>query len=107
MPDKNARDPHTGVFDDAGIFWFTLQHSNMIGRLNPKSGDIKLATLPTKGSRPYGIKLDSSGTPWVSCNGSNCLVKVDKNTMELGEIKLQVLKHILGALLLRLMIWCL
>ncbi|MFQ3257623.1 MULTISPECIES: cytochrome C [Pseudoalteromonas] len=88
MPNKNARDPHTGVFDEAGIFWFTLQHSNMIGKLDPTTGDIQLATLPTKGSRPYGIKLDSKGTPWVSCNGSNCLVKVDKNTMELSEIKL-------------------
>jgi len=88
MPDKNARDPHTGVFDDAGTFWFTLQHSNMIGKLDPKSGDIQLATLPTKGSRPYGIKLDSSGTPWVSCNGSNCLIKVDRNSMKLTEIKL-------------------
>ena len=88
MPDKNARDPHTGVFDEAGIFWFTLQHSNMIGKLDPTTGDIQLVTLPTKGSRPYGIKLDSNGTPWVSCNGSNCLVKVDKKTMELSEIKL-------------------
>ncbi|MGO2013120.1 MAG: Vgb family protein [Pseudoalteromonas sp.] len=88
MPDKKARDPHTGVFDGAGTFWFTLQHSNMIGKLNPNNGDIQLATLPTKGSRPYGIKLDSNGTPWVSCNGSNCLIKVDKNSMELTEIKL-------------------
>jgi len=88
MPDEKARDPHTGVFDGAGIFWFTLQHSNMIGKLDPKNGDIQLATLPTKGSRPYGIKLDSNGTPWVSCNGSNCLIKVDKSSMKLTEIKL-------------------
>ncbi|MDC9521921.1 hypothetical protein PSH55_12455 [Pseudoalteromonas sp. Angola-31] len=85
MPDKNARDPHTGVFDDAGIFWFTLQHSNMIGRLNPKSGDIKLATLPTKGSRPYGIKLDSNGTPWVSCNGVTVWLKLIKTPWSLAK----------------------
>lgn len=88
MPDANARDPHTGEFDPQGIFWFTLQHSNMIGRLDPATGDIKLATLPTQGSRPYGIKIDSSGTPWVSCNGSNCLIKVDTESMHLEEIKL-------------------
>ncbi|ARD22175.1 virginiamycin B lyase family protein [Shewanella japonica] len=88
MPDKNARDPHTGVFDDNGIFWFTLQHSNMIGQLNPINGDIKLVSLPSKKSRPYGIKLDSTGTPWVSCNGSNCLIKVDKQSMALDEIRL-------------------
>ncbi|WAJ72389.1 virginiamycin B lyase family protein [Catenovulum adriaticum] len=88
MPDEKARDPHTGVFDNKGRFWFTLQHSNMIGKLEPETGDIQLVTLPTKGARPYGIKLDSKGTPWVSCNGSNCLIKVDKNSMKLTEIKL-------------------
>lgn len=88
MPDEKARDPHTGVFDDNGIFWFTLQHSNMIGKLAPASGDIQLTTLPSKKSKPYGIKLDSNGTPWVSCNGSNCLIKVNPKTMELEEIKL-------------------
>ena len=88
MPDENARDPHTGVFDQQGLFWFTLQHSNMIGKLNPQNGDIQLVTLPTPRSRPYGIKLDSTGTPWVSCNGSNCLIKVNKDTMALEEITL-------------------
>ena len=63
MPDENARDPHTGVFDKNGMFWFTLQHSNMIGKLDPSSGDIQLVTLPTQRSRPYGIKLNSTGTP--------------------------------------------
>ncbi|GIU52850.1 cytochrome C [Shewanella sp. KT0246] len=88
MPDKNARDPHTGVFDNKGLFWFTLQHSNMIGKLDPSTGDIQLVSLPTPNSRPYGIKLDSNGTPWVSCNGSNCLIKVNKQTMALDEITL-------------------
>lgn len=88
MPNDKARDPHTGVFDDNGIFWFTLQHSNMIGKLTPETGDIQLVSLPTKKSKPYGIKLDSTGTPWVSCNGANCLIKVDKKSMTLKEIKL-------------------
>jgi len=88
MPDKNAKDPHTATFDDNGILWFTAQHSNMIGRLNPQTGDIKLVTMPTEGSRPYGIKIDANGNPWVACNGSNCLVKVNPITMQLTEVKL-------------------
>ena len=88
MPDESAKDPHTGVFADDGTFWFTLQHSNMIGKFDPKTEQTQLVTLPTKGSRPYGIKLDSSGTPWVSCNGSNCLIKVNKQSMALTEIKI-------------------
>lgn len=92
MPDPDARDPHTGEFDADGMLWFTLQQSNMIGRLDPTSGDIRLVTLPTAGSRPYGIKIDGEGSPWVACNGSNCLVKVDPKTMALTEVKLPLPK---------------
>lgn len=46
--------------------------------------------MKTPGSRPYGIKIDADGIPWVACNGSNCLVKVDPDTMELTEIKLPI-----------------
>jgi virginiamycin B lyase len=41
-------------------------------------------------SRPYGVKIDADGTPWVACNGpsANCLYKVDPKTMALTEVKL-------------------
>jgi sugar lactone lactonase YvrE len=38
-------------------------------------------TMPTPKSRPYGIKLSADDIPWVACNGSNCLVKIDPETM--------------------------
>ncbi|MCB1742638.1 MAG: cytochrome C, partial [Gammaproteobacteria bacterium] len=88
MPDPAARDPHTAIFDDQGILWFTLQHSNMIGRLDPASGDIKLVSAPRAGSRPYGIKIDRDGNPWVACNGKNCLLEVDRESMRLTEVLL-------------------
>ncbi|GAA0858286.1 virginiamycin B lyase family protein [Aliiglaciecola litoralis] len=88
MPDLQARDPHTAVFDKQGVMWFTLQHSNKLGRLDPATGDIKLVSLPTPNSRPYGIKLDAHDRPWIACNGSNCLVEVDPKTMALREYKL-------------------
>jgi virginiamycin B lyase len=87
MPLPNAKDPHTGEFDSNGIFWFTLQQSDMIGRFNPANGDIKLVSTKA-GAKPYGIKFDKDWTPWVACNGSPCLYKVDKQTMDLTEIKL-------------------
>src|SRR5262245_17090665 len=88
MPDPNAKDPHTLIFDRKGIGWFTLQNSNMLGRIDPATGDIKLVTMKTANSKPYGIKEDADGFLWISCNGSNCLVKVDPATMELTEVKL-------------------
>jgi virginiamycin B lyase len=88
MPDPNAKDPHSAIIDRNGTVFFTLQLSNMVGRLDPASGEIKLVTMKTPGARPYGIKLDAAGVPWVACNGSNCLVRVDPATMELTEFKL-------------------
>ena len=44
--------------------------------------------MKTPNARPYGIKIDADGVPWVACNGSNCLVKVDPITMDLTEVKL-------------------
>jgi virginiamycin B lyase len=88
MPDPNARDPHTGEFDRNGIFWFTLQQSNMIGRFDPRTGETRLVTTGTPRARPYGIKIDAEGAPWVSCNGSNCILRVDPQTMALTTVRL-------------------
>ena len=46
--------------------------------------------MKTPDAKPYGIKIDAQGVPWVACNGSNCLVKVDPVTMALTEIKLPI-----------------
>jgi len=88
MPDPAAKDPHTAVFDQKGHLWFTMQISNRVGRLVPATGEIQLARMPRPDSRPYGIKIDAEGAPWVSCNGKNCLVKVDPVTMALREYPL-------------------
>jgi virginiamycin B lyase len=87
MPLPNAKDPHTGEFDSQGVFWFTLQQSDMIGRFNPATNETKLVSTKER-ARPYGIKFDKDGSPWVACNGSPCLYRVNRETMELTEIKL-------------------
>jgi virginiamycin B lyase len=89
MPDPAARDPHTAIFHPTnGNLYFTAQGAQMLGRLNPTTGDIKLVSMPTRPSNPYGIKVDSKGFLWVSCNSSNCVVRLDPNTMEIKEFKL-------------------
>ena len=88
MPDPAAKDPHTAVFDSKGTLWFTLQVANMIGRLVPSTGEIKLVTSPRTNSRPYGIKVAADGALWVSCNGANCLLRVDPDTLAIREFNL-------------------
>jgi virginiamycin B lyase len=64
VPDPRGHDPHTPVFDQHGILWFTVQQGNLVGRLDPKTGKIEVKESPTPNSVPYGIAIDSRGTPY-------------------------------------------
>jgi virginiamycin B lyase len=86
MPDKKAADPHTLVFDgDQSHIWFTVQHGNFIGRLTLADKAVELIPVPTKGARPYGIKVAPDGTPWIVLLGTNKLASVDPDTLEIAE----------------------
>jgi virginiamycin B lyase len=85
MPDSKARDPHTLNFDQSGILWFTVQQANMVGRLDPATGEIKLVTSPTPKSRPYGIKINSKGVPVFVEFGTNKTATIDPKTMAITE----------------------
>ena len=87
MPDPNARDPHTPAFAANGDLWFTLQNSNMLGRLVPDTGDIRLMTMPTERARPYGIKVDSNGMIWIAYRGANAIAMVDPDSWEVTEFE--------------------
>jgi virginiamycin B lyase len=85
MPDPKARDPHTLAIDEKGIVWFTVQNGNMLGRLDPASGDIKLVTSPTPNSRPYGLVINSKGIPVFVDFGSNKIGTIDPSTLAIKE----------------------
>jgi virginiamycin B lyase len=86
MPDPAARDPHTPVFGkDGTMLFFSLQQSNMIGRLDTRTGEVKLITVPTTRALPYGMRINSQGTVWISYNGSNKVAELDPVTMALKE----------------------
>lgn len=86
MPDDNVKDPHTLVFSGDRKIWFSAQWSNVVGRLDQKTGAVDLVPVPIAQSRPYGVKLDSSGRPWVALLGTNALATVDPDTLELEII---------------------
>jgi len=89
MPEEAARDPHTLVFDaDEKNIWFTLQQSNMIGRLNIDSQKIDLIAASTQGSRPYGIKMAPDGSVWVALFGTNKLGHIKPESLAWEEINL-------------------
>ena len=70
------------------MLWFTVQQSNMIGRLDPATGTIKLVTSPTPKSRPYGLQINAEGVPIVVEFGANKIASIDPKTMAIKEYTL-------------------
>jgi virginiamycin B lyase len=74
-------DPHTGVFQPNGYFYFTAQHAGAVARLDPATGDVlSINTSP----RPYGIKVGPDGYLYVAFNGENAIGQVDPTTLEVN-----------------------
>lgn len=80
--EKGVDDPHTLVQADDGRIWFTAQHSNKVGVFDPEDESLKVWDVPTKRARPYGIRLDRNGQPWIVLLGTHKLA-----TIEDGELK--------------------
>ena len=83
-----GKDPHTINIAPDGMVWFTVQAGNMIGRLDPKSGDIKLVTSPTEKSRPYGLMINSKGVPYFVEFGAPKIASIDPQSMAIKEYPL-------------------
>lgn len=87
LPDGPSRGPHTPTFDQKGRLWFTLQ-SGMVGRITPETGEMKVVPTPTANTYPYGIQVNSTGTPWYVDFRGNRIGSVNPETMEIREYPL-------------------
>ena len=75
MPYTNL---NTAAFDGKGRIWFTGQNG-IYGRLDPKSGDMKVWDAP-KGRGPYGITGTPGGDIWFVSLAGSYLANVDLET---------------------------
>jgi virginiamycin B lyase len=87
MPDGQARDPHTAVFDRKGILWFTVQGGNFVGKLDPATGEVVLRRPPTPASAPYGMAVNADGIPFFCEFGTNKIGRIDPATLEIRELE--------------------
>jgi len=69
---------NTAIFDNAGIHWFTGQ-AGYYGRLDPKSGDLKVYDAP-KGRGPYGIHVTPDGTVYFASLAGSYVGRIDAAT---------------------------
>ena len=73
--DSGYTNLNTAIFDRKGIHWFTGQ-SGIYGRLDPKSGDLKLFDAP-KGRGPYGIHATPDGTVYYASLAGSYIARLD------------------------------
>jgi len=71
--------PHDVAPAPDGTVWYTGQRAGVLGRLDPKTGDIKRVPLG-KGSAPHGVIVGPDGAAWVTDGGLNAIVRVDPKT---------------------------
>lgn len=77
---QRARDP---VEAPDGAIWWVGQFGNVIGRIDPATGEMKEWQLPAK-ALPHSVNIDADGNPWYTGNGNGTIGRLDPKT---GEFK--------------------
>jgi virginiamycin B lyase len=84
VPTPGSR-PHDPLAAKDGALWYTGQMSNMLGRLDPKTGAFKEYPLKTAHSGPHGLVEDRAGNIWYTGNTRALIGKLDPKTGAVTE----------------------
>ena len=76
---QRSRDP---VQAPDGSIWWAGQWGNLIGRIDPKTNEMKEYLLP-ENAMPHSVNLDQQGNAWYMGNKNGTVGKLDPHT---GEI---------------------
>ena len=81
---SRSRDPIQAA---DGTIWYAGQWTDRIGRINPKTGEIKEYPLPPK-AKPHTVTLDAKGNVWYMGNGNATIGYLDPRTEKITEYKM-------------------
>jgi virginiamycin B lyase len=81
---QRARDP---VEAPDGMIWYVGQQGNTIGRINPRTNDVREWPLP-EGALPHSVNVDSEGGVWYMGNGNGTIGKFDPSTGTVREYRM-------------------
>lgn len=84
VPTPNSR-PHDPQAASDGSIWYTGQRANVLGRLDPKTGQIEEFALKTPDSGPHGLTEDKVGNIWYTGNSKALIGKLDPKTGQVTE----------------------
>ena len=81
---RRAAQPHDAAVDPDGMVWYTDHSNPYLGRLNPRTGEIKEWLSPTadpehpEHQTTNTVRIDPEGNPWMGVSGG--IAKFDKRT---------------------------
>lgn len=87
VPTPGSR-PHDPWATPDGMIWYSGQTANVVGRVDPTTGQAKEYKLKTPHSGPHGITADASGNVWFTGNLIGAIGKLDPKTGEVTEYPL-------------------
>jgi len=81
---QRSRDP---VEAADGSIWWAGQWGNLVGRIDPATGEMTEYPLP-EGAMPHSVTLDDAGNLWYTGNKNGTIGKLDPQTGEITEYKM-------------------
>jgi virginiamycin B lyase len=79
--------PHDPLAASDGSFWYTGQLANVLGRIDPNTGEIREFHLNTAHSGPHGLTEDRDGNIWYTGNTGSLIGRLDPRTGAVTEYK--------------------
>jgi virginiamycin B lyase len=80
---QRSRDP---IEAPDGSIWWTGMWASLVGRLDPKTGQMKEYPLPPT-AKPHSIVADKDGNIWYTGNSNATMGKLDPKTGKITEYK--------------------
>jgi virginiamycin B lyase len=81
---QRSRDP---VQAEDGKIWYAGQFGNLMGSINPSTGEIKEYELPAN-ARPHTVEIDAKGNVWYTGNANGSLGYLDPKTGKITVFKM-------------------
>src|SRR6266850_2146555 len=84
VPTPGSR-PHDPLVAPDGSLWYTGQFANVLGRLDPHTGQINEYRLKTPNAGPHGLAADKDGNIWYTSNFKAHISKLNPTTGDVTE----------------------
>ena len=87
VPTPGSR-PHDPLAAPDGTIWYTGNMANLLGHVDPKTGEIKEYRTNIPNSGPHGLVMDKAGNIWFTANSKAYIGKLEPQSGKFTEYRL-------------------